>query len=549
EGWGLPGETGDIGIDTPDLLPTRTAVANASIEVRLPAGLKVAIWSHPLLGKMTETTERAAGTAAATATRTLRWSLKDRSARRHEEGTPKMDRSVGVSLSTTTWDGVARALRETLASFDEHDPEVGQWAREASKGRPPSRAMVEAVVEAAGTTVREATQAVLSDFGVGGADGGQANTARTILAQHEGSRTWLIVRALRELGVPAQVAIAEEEPYSADPNFPPEFGRFLHPLAVAHVPDGKGAFEDVWIDADIPGPPLPAGHISPELRGRMLLEQNGRILPIASAVAPSGESERDEVDLRLTLDEKGDVRGTLNVTLRGRAAQDLAEALVRVVGVERQRALRNVVLAWVPFASVEDVALSSSEGSWQISLRADLTVAGYAQVEGTKARTNASANANTKPDTEPNTRPNTRASTRANTGANTGQWVLPGLDPIHIVFPRAYVATLGSAYASVGAREDALAIERAIQYHVHRRIELPKGATVLAKPNPFALETGPLDAQRRLSVSGSIQEQVLEDDFTLSIATSTISKGQYGAFVANAHRTDDAFLASTRIAP
>jgi len=513
EGWTLPGETGDIGIDTPDLLPDRTAVANASIEIRLPAALKVAMWNHPLLGKPAES--RADGR------KTLRWAMKDRSVRRQEEGTPKMDRSVAVSLSTTSWEDVARALRETLASFDEHDPEVAAWAREAAKGKAPSRELVAAVVEAAGTTVREASQSVLSDFGVGGTQGAQSNTARTILTEHEGSRTWLVVRALRELGVPARVAIAEEEPYSADPNFPPEFGRFLHPLAVARVPAGKAGFEDVWIDADVPGPPLPAGRISPELRGRMLLEQDGKITSMASAVGASssgmgsgigdGDSERDEVDLRLALDEKGDAKGTFRATLRGRAAQDIAEALVRVVGVERQRALRNVVLAWVPFANVDDVALSSTEGSWQVSLRADITVGGYAQVEGTSPRT----------------------------------WVLPGIAPIHVVFPRAFVTTLGSAYASVGAREDALAINRAIQYRAHFRIELPKGAKVVAKPAPFELKTGPLDAQRRLSADGS----VLEDDFVLSIATSTISKGQYAAFVANAHRTDDAFLASTRIAP
>ncbi|WP_394826916.1 hypothetical protein [Pendulispora albinea] len=513
EGWALPGETGDIGIDTPDLLPDRTAVANASIEIRLPKALKVALWSHPLLGKPKESAEgkkNPGDEKAPKDTKVLRWTMKDRSVRRLEDGTPKMDRSVGISLSTTSWGEVARALRETLASFDEHDPEVAAWAREASKGKPPSRALVEAVVSAAGTTVREASQGVLSDLGIGGTQGAQSNTARTILTEHEGSRTWLIVRALRELGVTARVAIAEEEPYSTDPNFPPEFGRFTHPLAVARVPDGKGGFESIWIDADVPGPPLPAGRISPELRGRMLLDEDGKIAPIAAEVT-SGDGERDEVDLRLALDDKGNAKGTFQATLRGRAAQDLAEALVRVVGVERQRALRNVVLAWVPFANVEEVALASTEGSWQVALRADITVGGYAQLEGSRPRT----------------------------------WVLPGIAPIHVVFPRAFVTTLGSAYASVGAREDALAINRAIQYHAHVRIELPKGAKVVSKPAPFALKTGPLDAQRRVEVA----DQVLDDDFVLSIATSTISKSQYAAFVNNAHRTDDAFLTSTRIAP
>ena len=33
-----------------------------------------------------------------------------------------MDRSVGVSFSTAEWGGVARALRESIAALDEHDP-------------------------------------------------------------------------------------------------------------------------------------------------------------------------------------------------------------------------------------------------------------------------------------------------------------------------------------------------------------------------------------------------------------------------------------------
>ncbi|MBC7018311.1 hypothetical protein G6O44_26670, partial [Salmonella enterica subsp. enterica serovar Enteritidis] len=115
-------------------------------------------------------------------------------------------------------------------------------------------------------------------------------------------------------------------------------------------------------------------------------------------------------------------------------AQDLAEALVRLVGNERQRALRGIALAWVPFATVEKVELSSTEGSWQVAIRAELTAPAYAQVEGTKA--------------------------------GSRSWVLPGIDPIHYVFPRPYMTTLSAAYASQSSRESALAISHATQYHV-----------------------------------------------------------------------------------
>src|SRR5690606_33453084 len=139
---------------------------------------------------------------------------------------------------------------------------------------------------------------------------------------------------------------------------------------------------EIWIDADVAGPPLPAGRISPELRSRMALFPDGRI---AKLPAVASGDERDEIDLRLVVDAQGDAKGQLTALLRGRAAQDLSEALFRLVGLERQRALRGIALAWVPFATVEKVELSSSEGSWQVAIRAELEVPGYAQVEGQKA--------------------------------------------------------------------------------------------------------------------------------------------------------------------
>src|SRR5262249_39461884 len=154
-------------------------------------------------------------------------------------------------------------------------------------------------------------------------------------------------RALRELGIPADVVIAEDLPFSADPAFPPHFGRFTHPLVVAHTKEG-----DLWIDADVIGPPLPAGHISPALRARMMIDTRG---PIPAGPAQDDAArDQDEIDVRLALDEKGDARGTVAVVLRGRDAQMIAEVLHYVVGNDRQRALREIVLAWVPFASVDE---------------------------------------------------------------------------------------------------------------------------------------------------------------------------------------------------
>ncbi|HEY6463201.1 MAG TPA: hypothetical protein VIY73_23695, partial [Polyangiaceae bacterium] len=500
EGWALPGDTGDVGIDTPDLLPQRTAVHQASIELRLPVGLRGSLWNHPLLGRVEEHVEGGQ--------RVLTWRIKDHAERRIEDGVPMMDRSARVSFTTAEWSGVARALRETIASLDDHDPELAAWAREAAgpEAAHPSRATVDAVVVAAGKALREADAGALSDY-AGGVSQVQTTTARTSLTSHDGSRSWLVARALRELGIPSDVVVSEATPFSADPAFPPHFGRFVHPLVVAHV-EGK----DVWIDSDVDGPPLPAGRISPELRGRFGLATDGTIAPLPPS---SDAGVGDEIDVRLALTPKGDARGTFAIVLRGRDAQGLAESLVKSVGAERQRVLRDVVLAWLPWANVDDVQLASSEGSWQVSLRADVTVNGYAQLDGDKT------------------------------------WLLPGLDTLHASSPRARVSSLGATFATRAGRESALALNHAVQYHVHRRIELPSGAAIARMPGPLDVKAKLVEASRRISVgqgaSSGSTGPVLEDDFVLGVATGTIPAKDYGAFVDVAHAADDGFLASTRI--
>jgi hypothetical protein len=497
EGMAIPTDTGDVGIDTPDLLPDRTAVSRADIELRLPASLKPALWVHPILGKAVEST---LGNQ-----RVLKWSLVDRNARRQEEGVPRTEREVGIVMGTTTWTTVARALRETLTALQDHDQEVAAWAHNAAGNHPAnSRQLVEAIVARAGETVREASGSLIADFGFGFGRAAATTTARTILVDHEGSRTWLIARALEDLGVSVDVGVAENEPYSADPGYPARMSRFSHPLAIAHV--GK---EDIWIDADVSGPPLPAGRISPELRGRAVLFADGSIKP---APAMSLEKERDEVDLRLVVDDKGDAKGELTVLVRGRAAQQISEALFRLVGFEREKALFGIALGWVPFANVDKVALSSSEGSWQIALRAEISVPGYAQpAEQDKTKTKV--------------------------------WLLPGLEPIHYVFPRSSVSTVAATYAGQSARESALSIRSAVQYHVHRRVELPKGASVVKSPGPADVRSANLEGKRAITVN----QNVVEDEFQLAVTTGTVSPDKYGEFVDSARKVDDSFLASTRI--
>ncbi|WP_437811124.1 hypothetical protein [Sorangium sp. So ce1078] len=493
EGYALPGDSGQLVIDTWDLLPERTSVREAEIEVRRPSSLPLAVWSHPLLGAAEERVEGASKVSV--------WRIKDQPPRRIEDGVPRMEMGVGVSLGTQTWSHVAAAIDENLRALSDRDPYMTRWAREAAgPERAPSPALLERVVAAAGKAVKVAGGAELSDFAALMAGGPQRTTARAMIELGQGSRSWVIYRALRELGVRADLAIAETEPFSSSADFPPHAGRFRHPLVIARLPGG-----DVWIDADVEGPPLPPGRISPELRGRAAMLPSGELVTVAGTSGETG----DEVDLRLTVDAQGNASGSFTILLHGRAAQALSEAFETVVGTARREMLRGVVLGWLPWADVEDVVVSSTEGSWEVALRAAVTIHGFARPEGKDA----------------------------------AAWTLPGLEPVHLVFPRAFTGTLGATYASRGARKSALAIETALQYHVRRRIELPAGYAVARAPEGVRVEHAGLAASR----SGSYGA-VIEEDFAMSLPTGTVSTDEYKAFVERVQAVDSGFMAGIRVA-
>ena len=243
----------------------------------------------------------------------------------------------------------------------------------------------------------------------------------------------------------------------------------------------------------MPGPPLPAGRISPELRGRSAIYGDGRIAPLP---ATNTGGERDEIDERLVVDEQGNAKGVLTVLLRGRSAQDIAEALVRLVGNERQRALRGIALG---VGAVRD----RREGRAVVDRR---QLAGRDPRGAHRARVRAG---------------------RGNEARLARRGCCRASIPIHYVFPRPYATTLSAAYASQGARESALAINHATQYHVRRRVELPAKAQIARLPGPFEGKGPLLSAQRKISVAGS----TIEEDFTLELTTGTIPKDKYDAFV------------------
>ena len=165
-------------------------------------------------------------------------------------------------------------------------------------------------------------------------------------------------------------------------------------------------------------------------------------------------------------------------------------------------------MGWLPRADIEDVQLSSSEGSWEVALRATVRIAGYGRPLGKDGKT----------------------------------WVLPGLEPYHGGFPQSYAATLGSALASRAARQSALTIRTTQQWHVRRKLELPKGSTVIGPPQPTSVAGGPLEATR----SGRYGETI-EEDFRVSLVTATVSATDYAGFAERVRTVDDGFLAGTRV--
>jgi hypothetical protein len=211
-----------------------------------------------------------------------------------------------VSFGTQSWANIGRALEEQILSLRDNDPFVTRWIQEAAGAdKTPSRALVERVVAAVGKKIKLASGGELSDTAAIYSDGSQRFTVRGALEMGQGSRTWVIYRALKWLGISADIAIAETEPYTTVASFPVHGGRFRHPLVVAHL---GGADGDLWIDADVEGPPLPPGRISPELRGRTAMLPGGKLVTVEGTATESV----DEVDIRLALDDKGDAKGIVH---------------------------------------------------------------------------------------------------------------------------------------------------------------------------------------------------------------------------------------------
>jgi hypothetical protein len=313
-----------------------------------------------------------------------------------------------------------------------------------------------------------------------------------------GSRTWVVHRALRALGIASDIIVAESQPFSSAPEFPPRTGRFTHPLVRVTV-NGQ----PVWIDADVDGPPLPPGRVSPELRGRQALLTDGSMITVATVDA----QDVDRVQIDLTLGSDGDASGTCEIVLFGRPAQRIVEAFEVVVGSAREQLLRQIVLAWMPWADVRKVSLVSDETSWEVHVAAEVNVVGFA-------------------------RPELR---------DQPLFSLPGFTPVHSLAGPA--TTLGALYAKQATRETALAIDDPLLFRVERNITLPNSAKVVNLPPDFGVKQPTIEAGRTVKQSG----QVIHETFGINLPAGSVSPDQFADFVRIVRDIDDGFMHTTRI--
>lgn len=491
EGWFLPRADGTLDLDTSDLLPSRTAVENAKIELTVAPGVPVEVWTHPELGKPQVNGD----------TRT--WALKDHDVRRLEKGQAAIDAQVSLRLGTWGWERLGREALESVLADNERLPEVSAWVHEAvGKDTAPTLDLLVRLEKAA----KKALPRVgFLPLGLGGIGSAQNYTARTVLLDAQGSRVELVHRALDEIGVKNEIVWAETMPYSSDPKMvarPWRFSSPPHALLVAWVATQPGsAPEPVWVDLDVDGSPPPPGRTSPELRGRFAITTKGEIVP----VPPNPEQEPDLATLDVTVDDTGRGKGTFALMLRGRDAQDLSAILEEEAGDDREDALRAYVLAWVPESDVLEVKASAE--TWQVLVTAKVELPSLLVPDGNR-------------------------------------FAIHGTPPLHL---GASATTLGGTYAGQAKRTTALTIKNAIQYQIHRVIRLPKG-TSITTPLPAVDvkdKTTGLEASRKVKVDA----ETVMDDFGFSLPTGVVPATAFDAFTGVAKQVDDGFASVVRVQP
>ena len=482
-GWALPTSGGQLTVHTPDLLPPRTSVRDGRVTFRRPRALALKLWSHPLVGKGASVTE---GDAVTTT-----WRLERAANRRLERGVPPLEARAGVSFGTDTLARLGARMRALHLALDERDPFMRQWARKAIGSETDPYRRTAAIVAAAGRALDRPDPGALADFAASGMP--TRETARKMIERGVGSRTWVVHRALREVGIASDIVVADARPTSDDPRFPLHTGRFTHPLVRATIDGGH-----VWIDADVEGPPLPPGRLSPSLVRRKAITTAGTLVSIPVDLS----RDTDTIAVDLTLTPNGNARGTCTVAIHGKPAQRIADRLEDIVGSAREALLREIVLSWVPAADVTNAKLKSDGSGWKLLVSANVNIIAFAA-----------------PDSD-------------------GTLSVGGVLPVHEL--GAPASTLGARYGKQASRDTALAVSTPLRYRLVRRIALPPKARVVRLPKVPKLHTqSPVwRATRNVSQEGN----VVVDRYELNLDVGTITPAKYDWWLGSIGRIDDAFM-------
>jgi tetratricopeptide (TPR) repeat protein len=248
---------------------------------------------------------------------------------------------VSVGAGQTGNEGVVQAYADAFLEHGQVSHEVRAFAKAAAG-------------EAAGVDAVKAVYAAVMEK-LSGRDAGLTLSAAASVAQDRGSRSWLLVSALKALGFDARLVAVRT--FTADPSpylFPQE--SLLAYLCVrVLLPDGRA----VWLDPLVRYAPF--GEL-PEFasggREAYVFPEPGR--PLEKVRTPASQARAPkEVRLTLTLSEDGVLSGDGEETYSGYDAAQMAEALESLPVDQRDQALQAALSRYFGGANLSNVKVAT----------------------------------------------------------------------------------------------------------------------------------------------------------------------------------------------
>ncbi|MFO0584855.1 MAG: DUF3857 domain-containing protein [Anaeromyxobacter sp.] len=318
-----------------------TRLARSVYAVAAPAGLGLAVDAH---GMPAPSIERVGGRDV------LRAEARDVPAFQLEPGAtasteylPFLQAGVGAGR-----DALMLGLAEAMSDNARSTVELAAFAREVRAAAGGPAATPAALVRTAYARVAKA---------VNGQGGGLGDDASQVLSRGRGSRLVLLLGVLKELGVPARLAVVK--PFGAD-EAPYRFPSFaLYGQPVLKVEAGGETF---WLE---PSSRLaPFGALSAPARDVPAVLLPGPGEPVEEVRTPAGapDAERRDLEVRIVLEANGAARLSGADTYRGMLGAGVKGALERLDARARRQAVeallarsfRGIELEEVTFAGEDD---------------------------------------------------------------------------------------------------------------------------------------------------------------------------------------------------